>query len=375
MTNQDSNNGSTPLLPDNRRMPQRSLGYAMKAVAESNRADSMSLTELLNDVIRGSIPVNTRRAYAADQATFDKFRLGMDVQEPNPSDLAVILLYIIARVQEGRTPDTVIRNITGLMNRYDAEGVPFPLSLKAIKRFTHVVWRDHAKARGIPHHRVRQVNALVDEVLLKLVAGCDLTDPSGIRDKALITVGKYGMARRSELTSMQIEDIQFYAESVRIKIWNAKTSSPTEPQWLTLYHLSDKRLCPICALKQHLHMQGRDKGPAFLAIDKYGNVRDFDEAGNPATRGLSGVAIATLIKSLAMKAGFDPREFSGHGMRRGGITDARRQKRGFAEIMVSARIVLVETLERYTDYAIILGGQSNPNFRETYIVDAGEAVA
>jgi len=77
-------------------------------------------------------------------------------------------------------------------------------------------------------------------------------------------------------------------------------------------------------LEAWLFESGIRQGPLFRRVSKGGKVLEG---------GLSGYSIATIIKKRARKAGLNPKEFAGHSLRSGFITETGRQGRSLADAM------------------------------------------
>ena len=72
-------------------------------------------------------------------------------------------------------------------------------------------------------------------------------------------------------------------------------------------------MCPIQALEDWLTMAGIQEGPIFRSISRYGRALE---------KRLSPEAVGRIIKARAKDAGLDPKEYSGHSLRAGFVTQA-----------------------------------------------------
>jgi integrase len=75
----------------------------------------------------------------------------------------------------------------------------------------------------------------------------------------------------------------------------------------------DAAVCPVRALKAWLDAAQIQSGAVFRAIDRWGYVRQAR---------LTDRAIALIVKRAAVAAGLDPRQFAGHSLRAGFVTQA-----------------------------------------------------
>ena len=80
--------------------------------------------------------------------------------------------------------------------------------------------------------------------------------------------------------------------------------------------------CPARALLLWLKAAGIESGPVFRAVDRGGNARPT----------LSAQMVARIVKKYAAKAGFDPKDYAGHSLRRGHVTSAKAAGKSNASI-------------------------------------------
>jgi site-specific recombinase XerD len=121
------------------------------------------------------------------------------------------------------------------------------------------------------------------------------------RDKALILIGFSGGFRRSELVNIDLEDIEFTKEGVKIFIKRSKTDQSGEGMIKAIPYFKEKSFCPVIFLKQWIEISKIQKGLIFNISDKM---------------------VALLIKRYLSEAGFDSKKYSGHSLRSGFATVA-----------------------------------------------------
>lgn len=161
-----------------------------------------------------------------------------------------------------------------------------------------------------------------------ILAQCAGGDPASVRDRALILAGVYGMFRRSELCSLDIDG------------WRRR---PTGRPFLFLRRSKTDQLargaevdvihdgcaggaCPACAIQAWIDLmasRGLTEGALFRGVDKCGRI-----GGEPKVTGtigdrLSGNAVDRRVRLLARRAGLpDWQTYGGHSLRAGGATAA-----------------------------------------------------
>jgi site-specific recombinase XerD len=121
------------------------------------------------------------------------------------------------------------------------------------------------------------------------------------RDKALILIGFSGGFRRSELVNIDLEDIEFTKEGLKIFIKRSKTDQSGEGMTKAIPYFKEKSFCPVIFLKNWIEVSNIKKGLLFNISDKM---------------------VAILIKRYLSKAGFDSKKYSGHSLRSGFATVA-----------------------------------------------------
>jgi len=94
-----------------------------------------------------------------------------------------------------------------------------------------------------------------------------------------------------------------------------RSKTDQEGQGLTkaIPALSDTTLCPVEAMRQWLDESGIKSGAIFRQIDQWGHLRD---------ERLTSQSVALIVKSCAIRAGLEPRQFAGHSLRSWFITEA-----------------------------------------------------
>lgn len=127
-----------------------------------------------------------------------------------------------------------------------------------------------------------------------------------VRDCAILMLG-FGLAlRRSEIVALDVEDLAFSPEGVRVTIRRSKTDQEGKGTVLRMPR-THTALCPVAALETHIEKTGITEGPLFLSHSK---------------RRLGADTVALLVKKAVALIGKDPTTHSGHSMRRGFVTTA-----------------------------------------------------
>lgn len=126
------------------------------------------------------------------------------------------------------------------------------------------------------------------------------------RDRALLLIGYIMAARRSEVVALNIEDIAFTNDGMRLTIRKSKTDQTGEGAVFGVnYCQKDPHVCPVKALKSWISAISDLSGPVFRAVNKHGQVQ-------PGR--MNDKTVERIIRKYAP-------ECSGHSLRAGFITD------------------------------------------------------
>ena len=96
-------------------------------------------------------------------------------------------------------------------------------------------------------------------------------DIKKLRDKSIILIGFGGGFRRSELISIDYEDLEFVPEGVKIIIKRSKTDQFGEGMIKGLPYFTNEQYCPVIHLKKWLEISNIKSGPIledFLKAQK-----------------------------------------------------------------------------------------------------------
>ncbi len=170
--------------------------------------------------------------------------------------------------------------------------------------------------------------------ILKLVPDSLL----GKRDRALLLLGFTGAFRRSELVSLDVEDLEEQRDGMVLHIRRSKTDQEGQGRKLGIPQGADESTCPIRALQQWRTAAGLSSGPLFVGVNRHGTV---------LAKRLSGEGVAIVIKRYIEKLGYDPAQFAGHSLRAGLATSAAAAGKSERAIMNQTGHRSVTTVRRY----------------------------
>lgn len=256
-----------------------------------------SLSDHVREYLAQSISANTRRAYTSDLVRFRKWGGKL------PSDAVVVATYF-ADHAETHSVSTLRRWAASLGRAHTAAGLPDPTQREPARSTLRGISRERGAA-------VRCAEPLLrDDLFLVLDAlGSSVRD---IRDRALLLVGFAAGFRRSELISLDVEDIVFVRRGIIITLRRSKTDQEGRGRSIAI-PLGKTRHCPVVAMENWLAEALVVAGPIYRPVTKSGLVLD---------KRISAEAVSNIVKKRVAEVGLDPRKFSGHSLRAGFATSA-----------------------------------------------------
>lgn len=162
------------------------------------------------------------------------------------------------------------------------------------------------------------------------------------RDRALLLVGFAGAMRRSELVALDLSDLDFCTEGVRITIRRSKTDQAGATQQIAIPFGSRPETCPVEALRRWLSYSGISEGSLFRRIR--------GKQGVTADR-LDAASVGIILKQRAEAAGLPGDRFSAHSLRSGLLSSAAANGASIWSLMDQSRHKSVQTVRAYVKSA------------------------
>jgi integrase len=159
--------------------------------------------------------------------------------------------------------------------------------------------------------RVGKEPVLTDDV--KAMVACAGPGLRGARDRALVLLGYAGAMRRSEICAVMVEHLSFRRDN--LELWVPRSKGDQEGRGRRVGVVaSGTGTCPVAALRLWLAEAGISKGPAFRAVDRWGNL---------SAEPLCDRTVALVVKRLARASAVaDPAVLAGHSLRAGHVTQS-----------------------------------------------------
>lgn len=284
----------------------------------------------------------TRRAYQSDWLIFEAWcrTRGLD---PLPAAAVTLAAFLAAEAAAGRKPASLVRRLAAIRHAHRQAGLPAATDDGLVRATLQGIRRAAGAAPA------RKAPATAD-VVRAMIRHCPDT-MKGRRDRALILIGFAGAFRRSELSALELSDLNVTGDGLRVRIRRSKTDPDGLGQEIAIPH--GNRLRPVAALTDWLAAAGIVSGAVFRPVSKGGRV---------AATALSAAAIATIVKDHAAAAGYDPDEFAGHSLRAGFLTSAAEAGASVFKMKEVSRHKTLQVLEAYVRQAGLFTDHAGKGF-------------
>lgn len=344
--------------------------------AALDAADGATLAHLLK---RGTGP-NALRAIRSDIGYLEAWSLACDNKPlPWPPSSALVLRFIahhlwdpeekaanpdhgmpedvetmmraggFLRTVGPHAPSTVSRRLSTWRSVCKWRGLDGPFDAPDVSRTLRAATRASGRAPQKKSRRnvgIDLMKRLLDHLDIQCRYGWPEETASSrmraLRDRALLaTTFASGGRRRSEIAGLLQGQIRVLeaegaegagAPDIALKIGRTKTTDIADDA--TVY-LSGRAALALLAWRTEL---GRETGPVFPAIDRWGRV---------GTIPMTGHSVSLILKTRLAELGLDPTEFSAHGMRAGFVTSAFKAGVPAQEIMAQTMHRSLDTLTGY----------------------------
>ena len=273
--------------------------------------------------LKNSKAHNTLRAYQADFKDFTKFCLKNSFNSM-PSDPKIIALYLthlssFSKFSTLKRRLASIKVIHRLKGHYiDTKHPIIAENLMGIKR-----------KMGVKQTSKKPI--LINDLKLIInVINKDQNEYKKLQNKALILIGFAGGFRRSELVSIEYEDIEFVNEGVKILVQRSKTDQTGLGMMKAIPYFQNKIYCPVTSLRDWISHSKISDGKIFKISDK---------------------TVALTIQKYALLAGLDKTKYAGHSLRSGFATSTAETGADERSIMAMTGHKTTQMVRRYIQEA------------------------
>ena len=251
----------------------------------------------VNNFVRDSLALNTRRAYLSDLREFERW--GGSI----PASAETVAAYLATRA-DTLAVASLVRHVASISKAHEARGLPNPTRSELVRATMRGIKRTKGTAQ-------REARPLLKEDLFAAleVMGVGTKDT---RDRAMLLIGFAGALRRSELVGLDVGDIEHVRQGIILILRKSKTDQDGQGRKIGI-PFGRTRWCPVVALDEWLAASGIAEGAIFRPVDRHGRVRNAR---------LSGEAVSLVVRERTAAAGLDPAPYSGHSLRAGLATSA-----------------------------------------------------
>jgi len=288
--------------------------------------------ETLNN-LKSSKAINTIRAYKSDFKDFGAFcvKHSFKALPTEPKIVALYLTYLSGRDAKMSTLRRRLVSI-GMMHKLkgyylDNKHPVIIENLMGIKRTKGSI------QRGKKPILINQLKAIINVINEEKIE-----EIKKIRDKAIILVGFGGGFRRTELISIDHEDLEFVTEGVKITIKRSKTDQFGEGMTKGLPYFANETYCPVSHLKKWIEISNIKDGAIF---------RRFVKGSSLTSSRLTDQSVVLLIKRYLELAGIENKNYSGHSLRSGFATVSAESGADERSIMAMTGHKTTQMVRRY----------------------------
>jgi len=286
---------------------------------------------LLN--LQSSKANNTVRAYKSDFNDFGLF-CAQNGFKSLPSEPKIVSLYLTHLSTRDIKMSTLKRRLVSIGVIHKLKG--HYLDTKHPIIIENIMGIKRRKGSIQKGKKPLLINSL--KMIINVIDEYNKLDIVKLRDRSIILMGFSGGFRRSEIVSLDYDDLDFVSEGLKINLKRSKTDQFGEGSVKGLPYFDNTKYCPVLSLKNWIKVSNINSGPLF---------RRFSKSSKLLENRLSDQTIALLIKKYLKLAGIENKNFSGHSLRSGFATSAAESGAEERSIMAMTGHKSTEMVRRY----------------------------
>jgi site-specific recombinase XerD len=277
---------------------------------------------------------NTEAAYRGDWNHWLAW-CEQNQRAPMPATARDVLDYLLDYA-EVLKPTTLERRLVTIGKAHKSFGEEPPTRDERVKKAYRGLIRTHGR-------RVKRAAPILAGDIKALVDAAGTQDRLlARRDKALLLLGWFGAFRQAELVQVELEHIEKFDEDEwSVLIPKSKTDQAGEGKRKWLTRQDDLRYCPLRALDKWKKQAEVEDGRLLRSIGRWGHVG----------KSIRPQAVTDTIRRCADLAGYDPKMYSGHSLRRGFCVQAAINGATLDEIMAQTHHRDISTVMKYIEEA------------------------
>ena len=294
--------------------------------------DLKSLHEETLNNLKSSKANNTLRAYKSDFRDFGAFcaKHGLDSL---PTEPKIVSLYL-TNLSKNLKMSTLKRRLVSISMVHRLKGhyldTKHPIIIENLMGIKRVKGSIQKGKKPILINHLKSIINVIDQQ--------EINEIKKSRDKTIVLVGFGGGFRRTELISINHEDLEFVPEGVKITLKRSKTDQFGEGMVKGLPYFSNELYCPVINLKKWLELSNIKSGPIF---------RRFVKGSVLTNNRLTDQTVVLIIKNYLNLAGIENKNYSGHSLRSGFATVAAESGADERSIMAMTGHKTTQMVRRY----------------------------
>ena len=275
---------------------------------------------------------NTLRAYKSDFKDFGLFCAKHGFSSI-PTEPKVVSLYL-TQLSVNSKISTLRRRLVSIAMVHKLKGhyldTKHPIIIENLMGIKRKKGSMQTGKKPILISHLKQLIDVIDEQKMEKI--------KKLRNRTLILTGFGGGFRRTELISINYEDLDFVQEGVKITVRRSKTDQFGEGMIKGLPYFSNEKYCPVTSLKNWLNFSKIKVGPIF---------RRFAKGSRLTNHRLTDQSVVLIIKDCLNIAGVENKNFSGHSLRSGFATVAAESGADERSIMAMTGHKTSQMVRRY----------------------------
>ena len=287
--------------------------------------------ETLNN-LKSSKANNTLRAYKSDFKDFATFCVKHGLNSL-PSEPKIVSLYL-THLSKNSKISTLKRRLVSISTVHKLKGhyldTKHPIILENLMGIKRVYGSIQKGKKPLLINDLKLIINMINELKIEPI--------KKFRDKSIILVGFAGGFRRTELISIDYEDLEFVPEGLKITIKRSKTDQFGEGMVKGLPYFTNENYCPVVNLKKWLEISKIKTGPIF---------RRFNKGSALTEKRLTDQSVVLLMKEYLNLVGIENKDFAGHSLRSGFATVAAGSGADERSIMAMTGHKTTQMVRRY----------------------------
>lgn len=266
-----------------------------------------------------SKPENTSRTYENQRDLFRRW-CQSNGRVHRPCTTATYVEYIATLIEAGRAPNAISVAMSAIRTWMPDDKKPGTTEARGMLNEYKKEWNKRVGVKKAP--------AITDDMIRAMVATCDPNHPIGIRDRAVLLLGRGALNRRSELADLTIGNVTVEPDGVALWFTSSKTDQDAKGEETFIPAWDDPAIDPVHATRtwlDALHQLGVHDGAFLRALTREGRLQSRIRATSRGDH-VTGDAINEWVRGRAKLAKIKGWEkVTAHGLRRGGaqaISDA-----------------------------------------------------